>query len=275
MRRHTPTLGMLCTFLGRINHSFIWKRTVKVHGASFLPPTLDRWVALQAHRLGLMGTDEIALFQRFVQPDSRIADVGANQGIYTLFLARLASFGQVYAFEPDPTLFASLEANVRRNHVENVTLFNAAAASEPNRLTLQPGQLHRGNNRIISDVSAGAGTVEVEAIPLDQVIPSSRLDLLKIDVQGFELNVLHGATQLLQQNHALVILLEFWPYGLRQAGSAPEELLDFLHTTGFSIFRCPNPTKREQFTYRSTDWNQSSRFCNLVATRGQILGRTW
>jgi FkbM family methyltransferase len=224
-------------------------------------------MALQAHRLGLMGTDEIELLQRFVQPDSRIADVGANQGIYTLFLARLASRGHVYAFEPDPTLFSSLQANVRRNHVENVTLFNAAAASEPNRLTLQPGRLNRGDNRIISDVSAGAGTIEVEAIALDQVIPSSGLDLLKIDVQGFELNVLRGATQLLQQNYALVILLEFWPYGLRTAGSAPEELLDFLHKAGFSIFRYSNPTTCEQFTYRSADWNQSSRFCNLVATR--------
>src|SRR6516165_2365821 len=103
---------MLCTFLGRINHSFIWKRSVKVRGASFLPPTLDRWMALQAHRFGLMGTDELELLQRLVQADSRIADVGANQGIYTLFLARQASLGHVYAFKPDPTLFASLEANV-------------------------------------------------------------------------------------------------------------------------------------------------------------------
>jgi FkbM family methyltransferase len=258
---------MFCTFLGRINHSFIWKRSVKVRGASFLPPTLDRWVALQAHRLNLMGTDEIELFQRFVQPDSRIADVGANQGIYTLFLARLASVGHVYAFEPDPTLFASLEANVRRNHIENVTLFNAAAAGEPDRLTLQPGRLHRGDNRIVSNESAGAGTIEVEAIALDQVIPASRLDLLKIDVQGFELNVLRGATQLLLQNRSLVIVLEFWPYGLRKAGSAPEELLDFLHKAGFSVFRCPNPTKHEPFTYRSADWNRPSQFCNLVATR--------
>jgi FkbM family methyltransferase len=230
-------------------------------------------VALQAHRLGLMGTDEIELLQRFVQPDSCIADVGANQGIYTLFLARLASLGHVYAFEPDPTLFASLETNVRRNHFENVTLFNAAAANEPNRLTLQPGRLNRGDNRIISDVSAGAGTIEVEAIPLDQVIPSARLDLLKIDVQGFELNVLRGATQLLQQNRALVIVLEFWPYGLQKAGSTPEELLDFLHKAGFSIFRYSNPTTREQFTYRSADWNRSSRFCNLVATRAATTQR--
>jgi FkbM family methyltransferase len=167
-----------------------------------------------------------------------------------------------------------LEANVRRNRVENVTLFNAAAASEPTRLTLQPGQLNRGDNRIISNVSAGADAIEVKAIALDQVIPSSRLDLLKIDVQGFELNVLRGATQLLQRSGALVIVLEFWPFGLRKAGSAPEELLDFLHETGFSIFRYSNRTTHEQFTYRPADWNQSSRFCNLVASRSQILGRS-
>lgn len=260
---------MLRTFLGRINRSIIWKKSINVWGASFLPPTLDRWLALQAHRLGLMGTNESQFLRRSVRANWHIADVGANQGLYTLLFSRLAFRGQVYALEPDPSLFASLEGNVRRNRAQNITLFNAAAASEARNLLLRPGQLNRGDNRIIASKSGDDGTIEIKAISLDQIIPESRLDLLKIDVQGFEVEVLRGATQILQANPALLILLEFWPHGLRLANSDPSELIDVLNTAGFSLFRPGKGGLVEPFVYQSAAWERPDQFCDLVATRNK------
>ena len=262
---------MMVNWLARLNESQIWRRTVPFRGLELSPPTLDRWVALQAHRLGLMGKSELLLFDSLIGQDWHIADVGANQGIYSLYFSRQSPDGRVYAFEPDPTLFAALQENVQRNGTANILLFNAAIADRTEKLRLQAGRFNRGDNRIVSGELPGRGTVEVDAMPLDDAVNENRLDFLKIDVQGFELHVLRGAGRLMQANRNLVIFLEFWPQGLRAAGSEPEELLHTLSHAGFSIFRHVSIEKGEPFVYRANEWSQAAKFCNLVATRRQIF----
>lgn len=263
---------MLANWLARLNESEMWRRSVSFRGFRFSPPSLDRWVALQAHRLGLMGKAEFVFFDRLIERNWHVADVGANQGLYTLYFSRQSPEGRVYAFEPDPRLFSALKENVQRNGVVNVDLFNAAVASQTARLTLQAGRFNRGDNRIVPNDLASPDTVEVDAMPLDHAIAGGRLDLLKVDVQGFEVQVLRGAERLIQANHNLVILLEFWPHGLRSAASSPEELLDILLKAGFSVFRYTNPETIEPFVYRADEWGRDSRFCNLVAARRPIFG---
>ena len=258
---------MLANWLARLNEFGIWRRTVPFHGFRFSPPTLDRWVALQAHRFGLMGKEEFLFFDKLIERDWRVADVGANQGLYTLYFSRQSPEGRIYAFEPDPRLFAALKENIQQNRAENVVLSNAAAADRIAKLTLRAGRFNRGDNRIVPSHTASPGTVEVDAMPLDDAIPERRLDLLKIDVQGFEVQVLRGAQRLLQANPDLVILLEFWPHGLRIADSAPEELLQILAKAGFSIYRQTSIEATEPFIYRANEWSRASQFCNLVATR--------
>lgn len=259
-------------WLAQLNESEIWRRPVSFRGFRFSPPTLDRWVALQAHRLGLMGKAEFLFFDRLIERNWQIADIGANQGLYTLYFSRQSPDGRVYAFEPDPRLFAALEDNLQRNGARNVKLFNAAVASETATLTLRAGRFNRGDNRIVPNDMASPETVGVDAMPLDQAIAGGRLDLLKVDVQGFEVQVLRGAERQIQANPNLVIFLEFWPHGLKTAGSAPQDLLDILLKAGFSVFRYVSPERIEPFVYQADEWGRASRFCNLVAARRPIFG---
>ena len=258
---------MLADWLARLNELGIWRRSVPFRGFRFSPPTLDRWVALQAHRFGFMGKEEFLFFASLIHSDWHIADIGANQGIYTLYFSRQSPKGRVYAFEPDPGLFAALKANIQRNGAQNVRLFNAAAADRTTKLTLRAGRFNRGDNRIVPSHLAAPGTVDVDAMPLNDAIPERRLDLLKIDVQGFEVQVIRGADRLIEANPDLVILLEFWPHGLKIAGSGPQELLEILSRSGFSVYRDANIETPEPFVYRANDWSRASQFCNLVATR--------
>jgi FkbM family methyltransferase len=258
---------MLANWLTRINEERIWQRPVPLLGMTFVPPTLDRWVALQAHRLCLMGSAEFNFFKRFVGPASHIVDVGANQGIYTLSISRQAGDGKVFAFEPDPKLFAALKGNVERNRAQNVVLFNAAAASRPSKLLLRPGSLNRGDNRIVQSGNGSTDAIEVTAVPLDGVIPDHRVDLMKIDVQGFEFDVLQGAVQIIQANPTLLILFEFWPHGLKLAGASPEEILKLLQEAGFSLFRFNSKLEFRPFAYIPATWSRSDQFCNLVAVK--------
>jgi len=261
---------MLVEWLAHVNGSRIWRQSVRVRDMELLPPTLDRWVALQAHRFGLMGTAEFDFFQSSIRSHWHIADVGANQGLYSVYFSKRAVEGRVYAFEPDPELFTALKGNIERNSAANVTLFNAAVGNQTRKLLLRSGQFNRGDNRIVPGNTSRPGTIDVDAISLDKAIPNRHLDLLKVDVQGFEVEVLRGAKQVIQANHDLLIFLEFWPQGLRNAGSGPEELLDILGKAEFSLFQHGKADKYEPFTYRAPEWSRPAQFCNLVATRRGI-----
>jgi predicted O-methyltransferase YrrM len=104
-------------FLPRLNQSSCWRKKIRVWDSVYTAPTLDRLISLQAHRFGWMGRAEKTFLSSAVHRGSIVADVGANQGLYTLWLACAATNGHVYAFEPDPDLFQCLENNVRTNHL--------------------------------------------------------------------------------------------------------------------------------------------------------------
>src|SRR4029078_1217750 len=80
-------------------------------------------------------------------------------------------------------------------------------------------------------------TVTIQATALnDYFVPGSRVDLIKMDIQGYELHALKGARRLLEENRDVKLFIEFWPYGLTRAGASVEALLTLLHEAGFITF---------------------------------------
>ena len=250
-----------------INELGCWRMPVNVWGSRLVPPTLDRLVSLQAHRFNWMGRDEKEFLAKLLSPDSVVADVGANQGLYSLWFARSVPQGQVYAFEPDPILFQSLAANLQANRLQNVTAIEAAVSSKSGNLSLSKGWLNRGDNRASVQQTAANGVQVVQAVTIDEVVKSGRLDLLKIDVQGFELQVLLGAQQTIASNPGITILLEFWPYGLRMAGSEPAELLDFLKKAGLTVRGLDPAVTKKLETGELSSWQTALQYCNIVAAQ--------
>ena len=101
-----------------------------------------------------MGDDTRQIIRRHVRPGDRVADVGANQGVFTLLLAdAVGPTGSVDAFEPDPTLFAALSNNVRQNGIANVRLHACALSDAPGFAMLQRSTLNSGDNRLRVDFS--------------------------------------------------------------------------------------------------------------------------
>ena len=138
-------------FLASLNRLRIWRQRVSLWGNIFVPPTFDRLVALWLHQRGILGTSEKVFLEHFVQPGMIVADVGANQGIFTLLCARLVESGIVFAFEPEPILFDSLQRNLESNRIENVQASRKAAASTRSHANLDKGRLNSGDNRIVTD----------------------------------------------------------------------------------------------------------------------------
>jgi len=114
--------------------------------------------------------------------NSVVVDVGANIGYYTLLAAKIAK--KVYAFEPDKEAFEILKKNVEGNHLKNVVLFNKAVGSENKKVGVVRNKNNFGDSRVVKGN-------DIECVRLDEVI-KEKVDLVKIDVQGYEIEVLEG-----------------------------------------------------------------------------------
>jgi FkbM family methyltransferase len=258
---------MLKSFLSKLNQSSLWRQRVKVWDSVYIAPTLDRLVSLHVHRIGWMGSAEKALLCSVVRHDSVVADVGANQGLYSLWLARVATDGHIYAFEPDPQLFQCLESNIRNNRLANISTMQAAVSNRSGTLAFAANELNRGDNRVRSNPDATSSGAQVAAVTIDEIFGSSRLDLLKIDVQGFEIEVLLGAQKTLTSNPDLTIAFEYWPYGLRQNDRQPGELLELLQEAGFSIAMLGRNGRLNSLPQDVLGWERATQYCNLIASR--------
>lgn len=243
---------------------------MKVWGLEVHPPNLDRRLAAFLLDRGWMGRAERRLFERTIRPGQVVVDVGANQGILTLLFSRLVGeSGRVLALEPEPLLFESLERSCRANGVANVTRLRVAAGEGRTTGVLHRSRFNSGDNRLTDSVLADSA-VGVEIAPLDELLPDGRVDFVKIDVQGYEMKVLRGMEGILERSAGIQVYFEYWPQGLRHAGSAPTDPLTFLGDRGFEFFEAEGDGQRKlgiDEIIRTTGGGHFS-YRNFLAARG-------
>lgn len=219
----------------------VWRvGRVRVWGNRLRPPTFDRWLALWLHRVGLIGAADRKFIETHVKLGTTVVDIGANQGLYTLLFSRLTGeSGQVLAFEPDDLLHGALTENLAFNGARNVQPFHLALGAKRGAMTLYRSLLNSGDNRL-SAKAADEGprqAVPVQIERLDEVLAGRRINFVKMDVQGWEMEVFRGMQGLLDApaNARIAVYFEYWPQGLRDAGSEPDEPLAFLMENGFTV----------------------------------------
>jgi len=209
---------------------------VKVYGHRILADKYDRYLSLWLRRFGLAEAEECKLISQLCRPGMSVVDVGANLGFYSLLLARhVGPAGRVWAFEPDPANFAMLQRNVKANGYTNIETVNKAVGVATGKDRLYVSDIHTGDHRTYPSAESRQ-SVPVEVVALDDFFPpDQRIDLVKMDIQGSEGKALEGMKRILSSHPDLTILMEFWPMGLRQAGSVPEKVLEGLLGRGWKI----------------------------------------
>jgi len=214
----------------------------------------DGGVAHQFLVYGRYEPFESGLVMRMILPGMTVLNVGANIGYYTL-LASIASgeLGRVIAFEPSRENFELLCKNIADNHLRNVLARNAAVAEVKGILNLFLSSSNSGDHQIYSGQGETRTAQEVDAVTLDEFCLDEGLmpDVLIIDVQGAEFKVLQGLSNYLRADtrKPIVMLMEFGPRNLRQAGDSPEALLAFLNDLGLEMLVIDEAQKR---LYRMT-----------------------
>lgn len=183
---------------------------------------------------------EWRFWRRWLQSDSVFVDVGANVGIYTILALECGS--SVIAFEPDPTNYRSLVANVGLNgYCERAVLLNLALGHHQGKAQFDAGL--GPLSRVRTDFMIH--NENMHDLGKDQIaVPLSTLDIqitspitgLKVDVEGFEINVIRGAVGAITKGMIPVMQLEWNDLSNVHYGSGRDELGELLLNLGFSLW---------------------------------------
>lgn len=193
---------------------------------------------------GNVEPDTARAINKLCKKDMTVIDIGANIGCHTLRFAKLVGpRGKVIAFEPMSWAFSKLTRNIELNHFDNIILEKTALSNEnkENQEVNFPCSwpisgiddfkrylAHQGN--IMKDV--------VDFITLDDYVSKkgmSKIDLIKLDVDGYELKVIRGALETLK-SHNPIIIMELCVYTLKDIGDKIRDLVSLLSDLGYKFY---------------------------------------
>lgn len=139
----------------------------------------------------------------YLSSSSIVLDIGANIGNHTIYFSVISQVAQVYSFEPILETFERLANNIKLNQCENVTLFNCGLGAENS--FAEADNLTFGNNGAMKiKYSHDSNSIIVK--PLDDFYFSSKVDFMKIDVEGFEEEVLKGGVNRIKMDRPVIFI---------------------------------------------------------------------
>ncbi|HYF70803.1 MAG TPA: FkbM family methyltransferase [Ohtaekwangia sp.] len=179
-----------------------------------------------------------------VKKDSIIVDVGANMGRFTLDFAFAARDGQIISYEPDPRSFEKLMCNIALNDFQHIKTFKKALGNALCvRELFKVNHHNAGMNRFVSGkIADGIDSIETKVSVLDEevkILGVTHIDIIKIDVEGFEHKVLQGAEESIKK-YRPILFLELVDENLKDHGDTPGDVIKWLRERKYSIFRASN-----------------------------------
>lgn len=216
---------------------------IHVNGLHFQVPSTREPVAMHLIADGAYESTLCTALQKVLRPGSVFLDVGANIGVLSIFAAhRWCPQGTVLGFEASPQIFDHLSANVQANPHRALDIVHAAVTS-------RSGDTMTFYNAPESKFGMGSLTnrfgtegVAVPTVALDDAVRAHGIDrvrAIKVDVEGFELGVFQGATQILTQPSAPVVFFEFndWAENRPEQGVRAGDAQRFLLDLGYRLQR--------------------------------------
>lgn len=177
------------------------------------------------------------LLERVLEPGQAVLDVGANYGHFTMAAAAaVGPQGRVLAVEPNPAAYARLACHVALNRLDQVRTLQIGLSDAPGELELFVPGINSGEASFAPGPYDNVRRVTCPVQTGDMILSGQAVDFIKIDVEGFELNVLQGLQDTLAQG-APLILTEVVARHLARAGATIADLQAHLTALGYRSYR--------------------------------------
>jgi FkbM family methyltransferase len=221
---------------------------------------------------------EIALLKKYVAPGNTIIDIGSNIGFYALILSELTGEkGKVHCFEPDATNFKHLQKAV--GQLKNVNINYKAIGPRTEKIKIYTSKELNVDHRTYQPEEYDE-VIEIDAVNLDEYLEKinggkiPKVEMIKMDIQGFEMQAIKGMQRTLTENKDIKLISEFWPYGLNKANSSSMEYFDHLRSLQFNCYLLEKDTlvKLDENKVKELDKfkEDKTHYFNIFVTRGNV-----
>lgn len=218
--------------------------------------------------------DEFQFMDKYVKNGTVVYDIGANIGLHSLYLSTvIGDSGVCYAFEPVKSTYDSLNENVLLNGFKNIVSYNVALSDKEETLEMYKSKNgYDAWNSLGGFQKIGNNQYELEkvvCIPLDSFLEKNpdvkKPDFLKIDTEGWEMNVLKGAHNFLKDNSP-VLMMEYAQRNLNLTNTRQSDLHDYLTSLGYNLY---------QYDYKNDRFLPVNRddiydYINIIATKSKL-----
>jgi FkbM family methyltransferase len=206
------------------------------YGAQFWCPSEWRGMSKMAYTLREFYEPELARLRDWIEPGGSVIDIGAHYGAYTVAMSALVGpDGRVFAVEPADHALSVLRRNVMINDGSNVTVLATALGDLPATATLHMhGDPSRASLNQFEEGDTGRQSVAVAR--LDDLVQDGPVTFIKIDIEGYELPALRGATRILSEDRP-AIQFELLPGAATRGGLPAFGVWDLLQSHGYRFQR--------------------------------------
>lgn len=246
-------------------------------GSKMYLDTFDEGICRDLIIDGIREASQVETVVRELKEGDIVVDIGANIGYYALLEAKLiGDKGKVYAIEPVPENIDLLKKNIALNKLSNIEVHQLAIGDKNGSAPMYTSV--RRNLGTLREVSQSRkdtlvkGTVNVEVVTLDHFInnkPNPRI--IRMDVEGYEYQVIKGMSGLLRMRLPLTIFIEFHFPTLKKEESV--EILGTLHDSGFEIVDVTSELAIRGRSQHKFLWNTVYRMYSL--TREKLNNKPW
>ena len=255
--REFPGWGKVyATLVGDYKRDWLWVAAStkimrgKVHGY-VMHLNVSQWPDRSTYFLGRWHDLEMQLLQRdLIKQGDTIVDVGAHRGDFALVASRLVGdTGKVICFEPNPVCLKALDLEIASNRIKNILVHRVGLGDREEELKQNPFTLALS----VPSVNPYGQVGEVEQVKVkikkgDDLLKGQHPRLIKIDVEGFECNVIAGLADTINQ-HQPVIVTEIVQRHLAACGFSVEDLMGLMRRSGYEGYRLGLRRKGGSYTW--------------------------